>query len=434
MRSWVRMAALLFGVTAAAPADARFMGVYDYPFVSPLAATVAATPPANQARLPSEEEIDDVGETRFLKVFPKRVIPDVFWYYARGMPYGVFLQPDRRAPLFFVIGGTGAGYDSAKSRLLVRALYQAGFHVVSLPSPTHSSFIVTASAGSVPGQLEADATDLYRVMTLIRDDLADEVATSDFYLGGYSLGGANAAFVSRTDAREGRLRFKKTLVINPPVSLFNSVNILDEMLNRNLAKDPAKVNEVVDRVFGELGSIYDPNQQVNYSDPGFLYRAYTLLEPPERELEMLVGLAFRVTSNDMSFASDVMTNAGYVVPKNAKLTATTSLTDVFIQGMGLDFADYLDAVYVPHAAARIPGATRERLIAEASLRSIEGYLRSADSVVLVGTADDLILAPGEIEWLDSVFGERARIFPTGGHCGSMDQRQFVAAMLELIAE
>ena len=27
-------------------AHARFMGVYDYPFVSPLAATVAATPPA----------------------------------------------------------------------------------------------------------------------------------------------------------------------------------------------------------------------------------------------------------------------------------------------------------------------------------------------------------------------------------------------------
>jgi hypothetical protein len=67
------------------------------------------------------------------------------------------------------------------------------------------------------------------------------------------------------------------------------------------------------------------------------------------------------------------------------------------------------------------------------LRAIEGYLRGTDDVVLVGTADDVILGPGEVEWLEGVFGERARIFPTGGHCGSMDQREFVATMLELVA-
>ncbi len=31
-----------------------------------------------------------------------------------------------------------------------------------------------------------------------------------------------------------------------------------------------------------------------------------------------------------------------------------------------------------------------------------------------------------------MFGERARIFPTGGHCGSMDQREFVREMLRLL--
>ena len=70
----------------------------------------------------------------------------MFWFFGRGMPYSVLKQNRPTAPLFFIIGGTGAGHDSTKSYGLANVLYQAGFHVVSLPSPTHPSFIVTASS------------------------------------------------------------------------------------------------------------------------------------------------------------------------------------------------------------------------------------------------------------------------------------------------
>lgn len=423
----VAMACLLLP----AAAEARFMGVYDYPFVSPLAATVAATPPANRADLPSEEEIAAIGSARALEVFPGRPVPDVFWFYGNGLPYSFYPQAGP-APLFFVIGGTGAGHDAVKSRVMVRALHRAGFHVVSLPNPTHPSFIVTASRSGVPGHLEQDAADLYRVMNLIELELEDEVGIRGRYLGGYSLGGAHAAFVGRLDEHERRIGFEKVVVVNPPVDLFDSVRVLDRMLDRHLRTDPEGVNALVDRVFAEMSELYDVRGRIDFSDPNLIYRAYTLLEPPERDLEMLIGLAFRLAATDMSFASDVMTNVGYVVPKDAQLTATTSLTDVFLQGMGLTFLDFFEDVYMPLARRREPGVTRAELLAAASLRSIEGYLRADSRVVMLGTADDIILAPGDALWLDGVFQERARIFPTGGHCGSMDQREFVAAMLELI--
>lgn len=424
----------LAGLLLPTAAEARRMGVYDYPFVSPLAATVAATPPANRAVMPTDIEISVLAENRFLRVFPDRAVPEVFWYFGRGLPYALYRQPDRRAPLFFVIGGTGAGYDATKTRVMVRALYQAGFHVVSLPNPTHSSFIVTASEDGVPGRLKEDAADLYRAMRMIAEELEGQVEVDGYYLGGYSLGGTHAAFVSWLDDQEGRLGFEKALVINPPVSLFNSVGILDDMLDRHLRADPQGVSGLIDRIFAQMTELYDVRERIDFSDPNFIYRAYTLLEPPERELEVLIGLAFRLTSNDMGFTSDVMTNAGYVVPKDAQLTATTSLTDVFLQGMGLRFIDFFQDVYVPFAIDRRPEVTREELIREASLYAIDGYLRRAERVVMLGTADDVILAPGEIDYLEDVFGERARIFPTGGHCGSMDQREFVAAMLELLAD
>ena len=105
---------IVLGLLAPGRAHARYVGAYDYPFVSALAATVAATPPANQARLPTDGELRDVAQSA-VKVFPERPVPPVFWYYERGLPYALYRQPDAHAPLFFVIGGTGAGFDSAKS-------------------------------------------------------------------------------------------------------------------------------------------------------------------------------------------------------------------------------------------------------------------------------------------------------------------------------
>ena len=430
--NWLRVIAVGVLLGLAVPAEARLMGVYDYPFVSPLAATVAATPPANQARQIPARQFAQIAETRTIAPFPGRRVPPVFWYYAAGMPYTVLKQNKPRAPLFFIIGGTGAGHDSAKSMGLANVLYQAGFHVVSLPSPTHSSFLVTASSDSIPGRLQEDAEDLYRVMALIDGALAGEIGVSGYYVGGYSLGGTHAAFVSELDSRERRFNFKKAVVINPAVSLYNSVNRLDAMVSDNLNEDRVGVGEFVDRLFDQVVALYNSSDQVDFADPAFLYRAYATLEPPERELELLIGLAFRLSSADMSFTSDVMTNAGYVVPKDARLTATTSLTDVMLEALRLNFVDFFDGVYVPFVQKLEPGVTSEELIQRASLWPIESYLRRDQRVVMLGTQDDVILSRSEMLWLNDVFGERARIFPTGGHCGSMDQREFVREMLRMI--
>lgn len=434
MRALVLWVGIVLALLAPAAARAQFMGVYDYPFVSPLAATVAATPPANRAPHLPTGELLRLADVRHIRPFPERPIPPVFWWLGQGMPYTLFKQPQARAPLFFIIGGTGADHDSAKSYSMANVLYRAGFHVVTLPSPTHPSFIVTASSTSIPGQLELDAQDLYRAMDLIANDLAGEIDASAYYVGGYSLGGTHAAFVSELDSRARRFAFRRAVVINPAVSLYNSVSRLDRMVSDNLVRDPGAVSQFVDHLFQQVATLYSSTEQVGFSDPEFLYRVYATLEPPESELELLIGLTFRLTSNDMAFSSDVMTRAGYLVAKDAHLTSTTSLTDVLLVGLTLNFINYFDGVYLPHALAREPGMTREALIERESLRRIEGYLRSDPNIVLLGTQDDIILSREEVLWLADVFGGRARLFPTGGHCGSMDQREFVAEMLKLLPD
>ena len=49
-----------------------------------------------------------------------------------------------------VIAGTGSSHRGAKMRMLEAAFYGAGFHVVSLSSPTYANFIITASSTRIP--------------------------------------------------------------------------------------------------------------------------------------------------------------------------------------------------------------------------------------------------------------------------------------------
>jgi hypothetical protein len=41
---------------------------------------------------------------------------------------------------------------------------------------------------------------------------------------------------------------------------------------------------------------------------------------------------------------------------------------------------------------------------------------------------------GEIDFFRDVFGSRAKIYPTGGHCGNMAHRDNVAHMLSVFKD
>ncbi len=82
-------------------------------------------------------------------MFPDREVPGALWNFT-DLRYS-YLQQKGSAPLIFLIAGTGASFQSAKMKGMQKAFYQAGFHVISLSSPTHPNFIVAASTSGVPG-------------------------------------------------------------------------------------------------------------------------------------------------------------------------------------------------------------------------------------------------------------------------------------------
>lgn len=396
---------------------------YDYPFTDPYVATVVNTPAEYAEVLPAKVPVK-VGT---LQVFPERKVPKIFWNLDK-LRYS-YIRQKGPAPLIFLIAGTGASYNSAKMQVMQRAFYQAGYHVISISSTTHPNFIVAASNSGVPGHLEEDSADLYKVMQAIWQKHGKKMEVTNFYLTGYSLGAAQSAFIAKLDEQERAFNFRKVLLINPPVSLYNSVKILDDMLEQNIPGGLDNFNAFYERLVNAFADVYKNGDAVEFNDQ-FLYQAYKYHKPESDEpLAALIGVDFRISSENMVFASDVMTKANYVVPKNLVLRRHDNITNYAKALARLSFIDYFQGIMLPHFQALDPTITGPELIKELSLQSIDDYLRTSPKFGLIHNEDDLILLPGEIDYLRNLFGDRATIYPHGGHCGNMAYPDNIAAMI-----
>ncbi len=408
---------LALGARATEPGD---------PFRDPYLATVVGTARADQAELPGSVP----ERIRRVTRFPDREPPRVF-FDRDAFAYTLSAQRGE-APLMFVVAGTGATHRSGKMRFLQRVFFDAGYHVVLLSSPTAPDFLVTASEASMPGWMEADVSDLYAVMQTVRDDLPRRVAVSRVLLSGYSLGASQAAFLGALDARERVFDFERILLINPSVNLFTSVRILDRLFEAGLPDGPASAERIITGLFAEI-SAYTREQRGVELDSELLYRVAERMiaegRVPRREtLQGMIAAVFRLASANIVFTADALRGGGHVVERDVPLGVTTSLTVPFKRSARWPFERYVDDLLVPYWSGRDPALDKEALIRGSDLAVIRDFLRDADHVGLVTNADDFILSPANLAFLRETFGDRATIFPSGGHCGNLQHRDTVAAM------
>lgn len=394
---------------------------YGYPIPGSYEATILGTPaplmPLFEGRMQTRQLV--------LEVISKRRKPPVF-FYDKGLRCTLAYQK-QKAPLVFLIAGAGAGDRAVKLASMMRALYQAGFHVITLPSPTHANFIISASQSGIPGDLAEDSADLYHAMEVAWQRVRGDIEVSSFHLGGYSLGAAQAAFVAKLDEERRVFNFQKVLMVNPPVSVYSSATRIEELM-KQIPGGPKKQGIFFNRMLSKFGEFYRYGNFVAINDE-FLYAIYSEKLFSQEETAGLIGLTYRINLAGMIFASDVMTNSGYVVPKNRVLKSTDPLSDYFQVSTHLSFFDYFNEYFYPHFRKLRPGLTKEALIEAQSLRSIEGYLKSSTKFAVMANENDFILTAAELDYLRLIFGARAKIYPRGGHLGNLEYLDNMAYMV-----
>ena len=416
---------------------------YDYPIENSFEATIVGTPEPLKI---SREELSDrqpdyvqlpainsqfdrpVDREYSITLFPERVIPEIFWYEHGGLKYSI-ARHNAQAPLIFIIAGTGASYRSTSVKKLQKIFYQVGYHVVSLSSPTIPNFMYNASTSVFPGNLSEDSQDIFHVMKSIMKKHRD-LPVTNYYLTGYSLGASHAAFVSKLDDQEKYFQFKKVLLINPPLSLANSVDVLDKMFEDNIPGGINRFHEVREKFVREASYFYRENEALGVG-LDFFYEMFRKNPPTEEQMKLLIGFVFRISSAGMIFGVDVYNQLGFIVPKSqvAQLRPASTITRYAKISHRLGFNDYIDQFYIP-AFEKRTGMSRQEHIDHSSLESIKDYLQNAAKIGLMHNMDDPILQAGEIDTLKALFPGRSIIYPRGGHMGNMEFKKNVLDMLD----
>ena len=400
---------------------------YNFPIDDPYSATIIGS---------ATMMTPGVSENIPLKVYEiqikdKKDIPDVFWY-ASKFKFSFSKQKNKKAPLIFVLAGTGSDYNTTRVKFMQRIFHDAGYHTIAISSQMSQQFMISASSNSVPGLLLEDNKDIYKAMKLAYNKIKDQVEVTDFYIMGYSLGGSNAAVLSYIDEKEKVFNFKRVFMVNPPVDLYNSAVKLDKYLDDYTGGKTEGIEKVLNTTLAKIkGGLTSEYANIG-ADTIYNIVKGDILSDAERKA--YIGLAFRLTSTDLNFISDFMTRSHVYTKNPEKVDKYTNMKEYFKAVNFATFEDYVNKIGFPYYKKHNKDYSIEALKREASLKVIEDYLRTSPKIAAVTNADELILNEKDFAFLKDVFKDRLVIYPKGGHCGNMFYKENVDVMLKFLNE
>ena len=400
---------------------------YNFPIDDPYSATIIGS---------ATMMTPGVSENIPLKVYEiqikdKKNIPDVFWY-ASKFKFSFSKQKNKKAPLIFVLAGTGSDYNTTRVKFMQRIFHDAGYHTIAISSQMSQQFMISASSNSVPGLLLEDNKDIYKAMKLAYNKIKDQVEVTDFYIMGYSLGGSNAAVLSYIDEKEKVFNFKRVFMVNPPVDLYNSAVKLDKYLDNYTGGKTKGIEKLLNTTLAKVkGGLTSEYANIGADTIYNIVKGDIL---SDAEKEAYIGLAFRLASTDLNFISDFMTRSHVYTKNPEKVDKYTNMKEYFKAVNFATFEDYVNKIGFPYYKKHNKDYSIEALKREASLRVIEDYLRTSPKIAAVTNADELILNEKDFAFLKDVFKDRLVIYPKGGHCGNMFYKENVDVMLKFLNE
>ena len=400
---------------------------YNFPIDNPYSATIIGS---------ASMMTEGVSENIPLKVYgiqikDKKDIPDVFWY-ASKFKFSFSKQKNKKAPLIFVLAGTGSDYSTTRVKFMQRIFHDAGYHTIAISSQMSQQFMISASSNSVPGLLLEDNEDIYKAMKLAYNKIKDQVEVTDFYIMGYSLGGSNAAVLSYIDEKEKAFNFKRVFMVNPPVNLYDSAVKLDKYLDDYTGGKSAGIEKLLNTTLAKIkGGLTSEYANIGADTIYNIVKGDIL---SDSEKKAYIGLAFRLTSTDLNFISDFITKSHIYTKNPEKVDKYTNMKEYFKAVNFATFEDYVNKIGFLYYKKYNKDLTTEDLKEKASLRVIEDYLRTSSKIAAVTNADELILNEKDFAFLKDVFKDRLIIYPKGGHCGNMFYKENVDIMLKFINE
>lgn len=318
-------------------------------------------------------------------------------------------------PLVVILGGLGATSNNGTNKFLYHALHKAGYHVLSLGSPFFWRYNLGHVRDSTPGIAQRDSMDLYdlarRSLIKLQDRYRFKISKS--FLVGFSLGGLESVFVSEIDKREKFFDFKKTLAINPPLSLVNSSKRLDDYYQTWLGLGKKGQSALESKKSSLIFRFSDSLDDFSMNDIlGVLSEDFI----SSVEAQALLGKEFRDSLSETIFVSELVNRRGLFETFVGHFSPQPGLANAAKFG----YMKYLKEVLLPYYQTLEPGITFEEMSFKLSLESKFSFMKNNPDLYIFHNLNDPIMSAKEIKKLERVVGpDRMTIFPHGGHIGNI---------------
>lgn len=395
-------------------------GMYNFPVKNIYKATILGS-----SKMMVKDIPNNIPEKEYTLKYDRKeeIIPSM--WFEKGFKFSLSKQK-KKAPLIFILSGTGSAYNSGKTRNFQRIFYKAGYHVVTITSVFHPNFLINRSSTKVPGLLGQDAIDLYKTLIDIMGYVKnkEKIEIEDYNLMGYSMGATHSAMLGYVDSLNKKFNFNKIYMVNPSINLYYSSQVLDKMLIENV-KSKNEISDMIDEVI-KLLQENNPNGGLDINEET-IYKVFSSKKMTDKKMKEIIGFAFNMTSIDLNFVSDQYTGGKVYGNKIAG-----KFTNMYPYYQAIDFAsfeDYLTKIAYPYYYKKY-GLNFNELIKYANLNIIKNYLKNNKNIFVVTNEDDFIISKADKEFIKSVFKNRNIIYPYGGHCGNMFYQENVDNMLE----
>ncbi len=380
---------------------------YQYPYKDPYLAT-ATVSIMQGSEHPPTSEIKDLR----VKVLDHR--DNIYLLEGMGTLRYRFYQQKGPAPLIFIIPGLAGSAYSGTARFLAEWVADNGFHALILPSPFNWNFTLAASTSGYPGYTQEDTQDLYSVMQLVLNEVKTNCDAQIGNIGmlGLSDGALYTAYISKMDSEKKQIGINTYLLVNPPVDLFEAARKIYRMadIGKDFGADQKTYLEAY--AFGVAAQ----GLNNNIGAPDYFADWNKRLQLKDKQIEFLIGKNLDDGVGDAIYVIDLANNLAILKTPISWAYRSGRLEEARSYGL----MRYVDSFLIPRL--RRIGNTQmnlKTLDTHNSIRGIKSVLENNQTVFLMHNLDDVLISTEDIAYLEKVFGERAMIYPHGGHLGNL---------------
>jgi ABC-type transporter lipoprotein component MlaA/pimeloyl-ACP methyl ester carboxylesterase len=337
----------------------------------------------------------------------------------KKLDFTFWLRPGY-APVVYIVPGFGSHRFSGNEMGLAELVYKNGFSAVTISSTFHTEFMEHASTTDLPSYPPTDVSDVHLALTEIDNCLeaAYPHRLGSRALMGYSMGAFQSLFLAAQAATNvgPMVKFERYVAIDSPVNLRYSVTNLDSFYRGPLAWPAAERTADIENTFLKVVALSEQPPK-----PG------SVLPFNAIESRFLIALGLRLTLRDIIFSSQLHHNQG-ILKTPLKKSQRRAAYDEILQ---YSFWDYINKFAIPYDKTRgIDMADPDVVKKATNLRPYTAELQANPNIWVIANRNDLLLGPGDVEWIESTFAPaRVTLFEHGGHLGNLSEPAVQRAIL-----